>query len=98
MKADPGGELRRVLDFVGLTAIDAATIAQAVEFASFDNMRKMEADNRFQSGILNPGENSDQESYKTRRGNIGGYREYLSQNEIDFWITRLKKNFTLFWV
>jgi hypothetical protein len=83
MKADSGGELRRVLDFVGLTTIDMATIAQAVEFASFDNMRKMEAENRFQSGILNPGENDDQESYKTRRGNIGGYREYLSQDEID---------------
>jgi len=82
MKTDPQRELRRVLDFMGLGTIPDETIAEAVEFASFDNMRRMEAQDAFQSGILKPADAKDQESYKTRKGKIGGFAEYLSEQEI----------------
>ena len=82
MKANPGGELRRVLDFIGLQAISQETIDEAVNFSSFQNMRKMEAEGRFQSGMLKPANQTDQESYKTRKGKIQGYLEYLSPLEI----------------
>ena len=83
IKADPGGELRRVLDFLGLQAIAQATIDEAVSYASFENMRKMEAEARFQSGMLKPANQTDQESYKTRKGKTRGYVEYLSPAEIE---------------
>ena len=83
MRADAQHELRRVLDFLGLEQIDAATIQEAVEYASFDNMRKMEEQGKFQTGMLTPADKSDQSSYKTRRGKIGGYHDYLSQTEVD---------------
>ena len=78
MKANPGGELRRVLDFLGLQAISQDTIDAAVAYASFENMRKMEAEGRFQSGMLKPANQTDQESYKTRKGKTRGYLEYLN--------------------
>lgn len=83
LKSNPQQELRCILDFLGLEAIDDATVAEAVEFASFENMRKMEAEGRFQSGMLKPAEKNDQESYKTRKGRVGGFAEYLTEDEIE---------------
>ncbi len=83
LKSNPHHELRRILDFLGLQAIDSATVAEAVAFASFENMRKMEAEGRFRSGMLNPAEKDDQDSYKTRKGRVGGFAEYLSEVEIE---------------
>lgn len=82
IKQDPPGELRRVLDFLGLQEIGAETVREAVEFAAFENMRKMEAAGRFKSGMLNPAERSDQESFKTRKGLVGGYKDYLSADQV----------------
>jgi hypothetical protein len=83
MKADPGRELRRVLDFLGLQAISQATIDEAVSYASFENMRKMESEGRFQSGMLRPADQSNQESYKTRSGNTKGYLDHLGPDDIE---------------
>lgn len=83
MKQDPSRELRRVLDFLGLQWIGAETLSEAVEFAAFENMRKMEAAGNFQSGMLNPAEKTDKESYKTRKGQVGGYKSYLSEEEVE---------------
>jgi hypothetical protein len=82
LKRDPAGELRRVLDFLGLQSIDDVAIQEAVSFASFENMRKMEKDGNFQSGVLKPAERSDEDSYKTRKGRVGGYTDYLTDDEI----------------
>jgi hypothetical protein len=84
MRANPANELRRVLNFLGLADISDATIVDAVEFASFDNMRKMEAEGQFQTSILNPANKSDQDSYKTRKGKVKGFADHLSDSEIQF--------------
>lgn len=83
LKRDPCKELRRVLDFLDLTEISDQTICEAVEYASFENMRKLEEQGKFSAGMLKPADREDVNSYKTRKGKIGGYREYLSQNEIE---------------
>jgi len=41
-------------------------------------MQKLEAAGAFDSKILHPGDVRDPESFKVRRGKVGGYREYLS--------------------
>jgi hypothetical protein len=81
MKENTFRELRRAVNFLGLSEIDDELLKQAVEYASFKNMRKMEAAGAFTSGMLTPGNRSDQESYKTRRGKIGGHQDYLSSEE-----------------
>ena len=92
LKTNTSFELRRVLDFIGLRDITDLGVSQAVAFASFENMRKMELEKRFQTGILNPGDPADQNSFKTRSGKISGYYEYLSGAEIDELNLKMARN------
>ena len=47
-------------------------------------MQKLEAAGAFDSNILHPGDVRDPESFKVRRGKVGGYREYLSAEDQQF--------------
>lgn len=82
LQADTANELGRLLEFVGINDISDTNLEDAVQFASFDSMRKMEDSNQLQSGRLRPRDPSDKESFKTRRGKIGGYVDYLNADEI----------------
>jgi hypothetical protein len=83
LQQGPTVEMRRLLDFVGLHDVSDAHIAEAVEFSSFDNMRAMEMQGELRSGRLRPRDRSDTESFKTRRGVIGGYVDYLEPAQIE---------------
>jgi len=63
---------------VGESMPDTTMFQQALEFSRFENMQKLEAAGAFDSKILHPGDVRDPESFKVRRGKVGGYREYLS--------------------
>lgn len=82
MHASPERELGRVLQFVGIKNVHDSLIAGAVVFSSFDNMKKMEA---IGSGSwrLSPADRNDPESYKARKGKVGGYRDYLDEQQIE---------------
>jgi hypothetical protein len=86
LHCDPACELRTVLDFLGLENIQEGSIERAVEFASFENMRRLEMSGGMGRGrlVLRPADASDVESYKTRRGKAGGYRDYLSEEDIEY--------------
>jgi hypothetical protein len=83
MKANPEIELQRTLDFLGLMNVDHDTITEAVAFASFENMQRMELEGRFQSAMLRPAKAVNGETYKTRKGKIGNYINYLTPLEIE---------------
>lgn len=80
MQAQPHEELARILEFVGTTGT-AAEIADAVDYASFDKMRKREASAGGETRRLTPGDPDDPDSYKTRRGKVGGYRDYVTPEQ-----------------
>lgn len=82
MQADPVSQLRRVLDFMGLAEITDAEVKEAVEYASFRNMRKIEAGEEVKSFKLKAGDVNDPNSYKVRRGKVGGYRDELTPEQI----------------
>ena len=84
LKADPHQTLKTVLDFIGIQGIEAETIDKAVEFASFNNMKKLEKNKSTKYKVLQPGDKNDSESYKVRKGKVGGYTEYLNQADIDY--------------
>jgi hypothetical protein len=84
MRQDARRELRRVLDFLGLPGVAEAVVAEAVEFASFENMRKMETEDRFQSRKLRAADAQEAESFKTRRGKVGGYADYLAPDDVEY--------------
>jgi hypothetical protein len=82
MHKDPVGELRRVLDFLGLGEISDDEVKEAVTFSSFENMQAIEREKRIQVGRLRPGDKDDKDSFKVRRGKAGGYKDYLSPEEV----------------
>lgn len=81
-KLDAEKSLRKLIRFIGIKKINNKEIIEAIEFASFDNMHKMEAENKFRVKRLRPGKVSDPESYKVRKGIVGGYKDYLSKKDI----------------
>jgi hypothetical protein len=56
----------------------------SVEFASFDNLRELEARRAFRwSGKrMAPGDKADPDSYKVRRAKVGGYRDYFDEDQV----------------
>jgi hypothetical protein len=78
VRASPSEHFRDLLAVLGETEPDATIFQEALEFSRFENMQKLEAAGAFDSNILHPGDVRDPESFKVRRGKVGGYREYLS--------------------
>src|SRR6058998_1671626 len=81
LRASPAEYFRDLLTVLGESAPDMTMFHEALEFSRFENMQKLEAAGAFDSKILHPGDVRDPESFKVRRGKVGGYREYLSEEE-----------------
>src|SRR5438876_5486346 len=78
LRASPAEYFRDLLALLGESAPDMTMFQEALAFSGFENMQKLEAAGAFDSKILRPGDVRDPESFKVRRGKVGGYREYLS--------------------
>ncbi|MCB0519578.1 MAG: sulfotransferase domain-containing protein [Lewinellaceae bacterium] len=82
---DTERELLRIFTFLGLEkTIGRAAIEEAVAYSTFHQMQEKEKADAYHSFRLRPGDVNDLESYKTRRGKVGGYLDYLEPAEIDF--------------
>jgi Sulfotransferase domain len=81
MREQPVETLARVMDFVGGSAARRDAVAEAVEYASVENMRKLEEKQTFwfAGGRMKPGKKGDPNSYKVRRAKVGGYRDYFDE-------------------
>lgn len=90
LHADPHAVLADVLAVLGAAQINRDVIAAAIEYSRFDNMRSMEEKEIFQGGKLRPKDMQDKESFKVRKGVIGGYKDYLSPDDI-FYIDAVMK-------
>ena len=77
----PEESFRELLKFLGDEEPDAGAFAHALEFSRFGNMKKMEAAGAFVSKILQATDVGDPESFKVRRGKIGGFADYLYPND-----------------
>lgn len=71
-----------VLEFLIPYNIRESLVQQAVAFAEFENMKKMEAEGTFGSKILKPGTTSDPDSFKVRKGVVGGYVNHFSDRDL----------------
>jgi hypothetical protein len=83
MRVDPVAVMRKVLDFVG-TPGTQEQIEQAVEFASYDNMKKLEEKRVFwgSGARVKAGDRKNPHSFKVRRGKVGGYRDYFDDEQV----------------
>ncbi len=84
MRADPGAVLARIMEFTG-TAVSEGQVREAVEFAAYDNMKKMEQDKFFKgSGArVKPGDKDNPQSFKVRKAKVGGYRDYFTDEQCE---------------
>lgn len=90
-RADAARELRGLLEFLGLGPVNEAAVAHALEFSRFDNMRAMEASGEFREADLSPGNHADKDSFKARRGKVGGFHDYFTPDDLDFAAAELRK-------
>jgi len=74
-------ELKRVADFLALM-VPSNVLEEATVFASFENMQTMEKSGRAKISGLLPPDSADPEAHKVRRGEIGGYVDYLSELDV----------------
>jgi hypothetical protein len=83
--------LQRILTFVDLCNVSDAVIKTAVDYASFENMRKMSLNKLSDEVKLAPADPEDSKSFKIRRGEVGGYVRYLSPSDIEYIEERMQR-------
>lgn len=83
LRSNTKGELKRILDFMQQNPTDAE-LEQSVEFAAFENMKKLEEKRVFwlTGKRMLPGVKGNPDSYKTRRAKVGGYQDYFDDAQI----------------
>ena len=74
--------------------LDTDALRRAVDIASFENMRRLEAGDARAPGselvgdlnkeALRPKDAADPDSFKVRRGKVGGYADYLSRADVEY--------------
>ena len=94
-RRDPETTFSDALRFLLPTlALDCGALNRAVEISSFENMRRLEAGTKDAQGTelvvglnteaLKPKNAADPDSYKVRRGKVGGYADYLAAADIAY--------------
>ena len=79
---NPQKVLKELLHFIGLEQVKEDFVQSAVSFASFGNMKNMEREHYFNKVSMRPADVEDENSYKVRKGEIGGYDEELSEDDL----------------
>ena len=84
LRVNPHAEVGRMLRWMAQDPSDAE-IASAVEFASFENLKQLEARDLFRangSKGLSPGDRSNPDSFKVRRAKVNGYCDYFDADQV----------------
>jgi len=82
MRSNTQVELRRIADFMGMKATDEE-VADAVEWARFENMKQRESEASSSSDRLRATDVSNPDSFKTRRAKVGGYQDYFDDAQVE---------------
>ena len=90
LRTAPEKNFRAILATLGETSPDPDAFKHALEFSDFANMQRLEVAGVFDSKILRSRDVQNPESFKVRRGKVGGYRDYLSPEDQAFAADALK--------
>ena len=84
LRSDPEDTLRALLEFMGTPGTDGE-IREAVEFSSYENMKKMEQKTTFwlSGGRMGPKDRDNPNTYKVRRAKVGGDRDYFDDAQVE---------------
>ncbi len=81
LRAEPVPTLHRIVTHMGASFTEQE-VKEAVEWGSFDNLRKLETSGTFSQGGMKLVDKNDPSTYKVRRGKVGGYREDFSPEQV----------------
>lgn len=81
-QAQPTHYFAEIIGFLGEAEVDDELLRQAIAESSFDKMQQRERSGGEGPSAIRPGNPDDPESYKARKGKVGGYAEYLSADDI----------------
>ena len=83
LRKDPVDWLQRIAEFCGFEPTPVE-IEDAVEFASLENMKKMEREASFgnDSRRFSSGKQESSDAYKVRRGKVGGFGDYFTDDQV----------------
>jgi len=84
LRKDTVQVLEGILDFIG-TPATREQAEEIVNFSSMENMKKMEQKRTFwlSGSRLVPGDRKNPDSYKVRRGKVGGFKDYFDAQQVD---------------
>ena len=82
LRSDTQATLARVARALQLSGYES-WLADAVAYASFENMRAREHSDTGESDRLKAGDKDNPDSFKTRRAKVGGFADYLSPGEVE---------------
>ena len=96
LRAEPAKVLKHVTELMG-ESFSEEEIRGAVEWGSFDNLRKLESSGIFKQGGMRLRDRNDETTFKVRRGKVGGYRDYFTPEQVaeleELMATRLSPTF-----
>jgi hypothetical protein len=87
LHSNPLKVLKSITFFLDIQDICENTFKESIEFASFENMQQLEREGYYDKKYGIPvklTDNNDIESFKVRKGKIGGYVDYLHEEDIAF--------------
>ena len=84
MRRDTAQVLGQILEFIG-TPASPEELQDVVNFSSMENMKKMEQKRtfRFSGTRMVPGDRKNPDSFKVRRGKVGGFSDYFDEDQVN---------------
>jgi hypothetical protein len=89
--ADPKGVLKTALMMMNIKEIEDNILENAVAYGRFENMKKLEASSQIENDTMRSADPLDPESFKVRKGKIGGYTDYLNDEDIAYIDTAIRE-------
>lgn len=84
LQDDPIREFSRLIGFLDWPDFGEDEVRRAVTAGRFEEMHNLESSGDLESIRLAAPASGDPEAFKTRRGIVGGYVDYLDQSDIDY--------------
>ena len=83
MVDDFGRELKSILEFFGIKYTDSE-IEAVSEWCEFDNLQQLACQGKLDLDNMAPQDLDNPESFRFRVGKVGGYVNYLSDEDIEY--------------
>ena len=84
LQKNTDAELSRAIKVIDPLRVAQDCLQGAISDCEFSKLKKMENEKAFSNKILTRTDEKDPESGKFRRGKVGGYLDYLSDQDLDF--------------